>query len=137
MNHVWTIPLVAAAAPVAAQTVETASGDWSNIPEMRQQVSATADPTTIAAIAQLIDRGECTIAGQRRGRLDMRVPFLVQFKADGSIDRLVVHSLGCPRAEGLVAGEVLRLVQSGGFAPTGDRREGWFRSEVGFSHLER
>jgi hypothetical protein len=129
--------LLAAAAPAAAQTVETASGDWSNIPEMRHQVGATIDADVITAIAGLIDRNECTIAGQRHGRLDMSVPFLVQFKADGSIDRLVVHSVGCPRAEGLLAGEMLRLVRNGGFAPTGDRREGWFRGQLSFSHLER
>ena len=67
----------------------------------------------------------------------MSVPFLVQFRADGSIDRLIVHSVGCPRAEGLLAGEMLRLVRSGGFAPSGERREGWFRGQLSFTHLER
>lgn len=136
MKFVWATPLLLLAAPVTAQTVETATGDWGNIPEMRHEVSATVEPDVVTAIAGLIDRGECTIPGQRRGRLSMTVPFLVQFKADGSIDRLIVHSLGCARAEGLLAGEMLRLVRNGGFAPTGRRRQGWFRGEVGFSHSE-
>ena len=137
MKHLWATALLLAAAPAAAQTVETATGDWSNIPQMQHQVGATIDADVITAIAELIDRAECTIPGQRRGRLDMSVPFLAQFKADGSLDRLVVHSVGCARAEGLLAGELLRLVQSGAFAPAGERREGWFRGEVSFSHLER
>ena len=137
MKHFWATAFLLAAAPVSAQTVETGTGDWGNIPEMRRLVSATVDDNVIAAIAELIDREECTIPGQRRGRLDMTVPFLVEFKADGSLNRVIVRSLGCARAEGLVAGEVLRLVQSGGFAPNGGRREGWFRSEVGFAYLVR
>ena len=138
MQQLWTAAILGlGATPVAAQTVETASGDGRNIPEMRHQVGATIDADVITAIAGLIDRGECTIPGQRRGRLDMAVPFLVQLKADGSIDRLIVHSVGCARAEGLLAGEMLRLVQSGAFTPSGGRREGWFRGRVSFSHYER
>ena len=135
MRHLWAAPLLLFAAPAAAQTIETASGDWSNIPEMRRQVGATIDPDVVDAIAGLVDRSECTIPGQRRGRLDMSVPFLVQFKADGSIDRLIVHSVGCPTAEGLLAGEMLRLVNSGGFAAPRERRQGWYRGQLGFSHL--
>jgi hypothetical protein len=66
----------------------------------------------------------------------MSVPFLVQFNASGSIDRLVIHPLGCARAEGLLAGAVLRMVEHGGFQPVGGRREGWFRGQVGFAHSE-
>ena len=136
MKYLVTAVLLFAAAPAAAQTIETASGDWSNIPVMRQQVGASVDSDAVAAIAEMVDRGECTIPGQRRGNLDMNVPFLVQFKADGSIDRVVVHSLGCARAEGLLAGAVLRLMQRGAFEPAGGRREGWFRGEVGFAHSD-
>jgi hypothetical protein len=111
-----------------------ASGDWSNIPEMRSRQGVTVSADTVGAIAEMVDRGECTIAGQRRGRLNMNVPFLVQFKADGSIDRLVIHAVGCSRAEGVLGGAILRLVQSGDYAPVGPHREGWFRGEVGFSN---
>lgn len=136
MRHVLTAALLLAAAPVAAQTMETSSGDWSNIPEMRQQVGAAVDPDVVAAIAEMVDRRECTIAGQRRGNLDMSVPFLVQFKADGSIDRIVIHAIGCGRAEGLLAGAALRLMQHGAFEPAGGPHEGWFRGELSFAHSD-
>ena len=84
-----------------------------------------------------MERGECMIAGQRRRNLDVNVPFLVLFNASGSVDRLVIQPLGCARAEGLLAGAVLRLVQHGGFTPIGSRREGWFRGEVGFAHFQQ
>jgi len=136
MKHLFAAALLLAAAPAAAQTIETASGDWRNIPEMRQQVGASVDANAVAAISEMIDRGECTIPGQRRGSLDMNVPFLVQFNANGAIDRLVIHPLGCARAEGLLAGAVLRMVQQRGFEPVGGRREGWFRGQVGFAHSD-
>jgi hypothetical protein len=136
MKHLLAAALLLAAAPAAAQTIETASGDWRNIPEMRAQVGAAVDANAVAAISEMVDRGECTIPGQRRGNLDMTVPFLVQFDAQGAIQRLVIHPLGCARAEGLLAGAVLRLVQHGGFAPVGGRHEGWFRGQVGFAHSD-
>jgi len=136
MKHLLAAALLLAAAPAAAQTIETASGDWRNIPEMRQQVNTGVDANAVAAISEMIDRGECVIAGQRRGNLDMTVPFLVQFTASGSISRLVIHPLGCARAEGLLAGAVLRMVEHGSFTPVGGRREGWFRGQVGFAHSD-
>jgi hypothetical protein len=136
MKHLLAAALLLAAAPAAAQTIETGSGDWRNVPQMRQQVGAAVDADAVAAISEMIDRGQCVIPGQRRGNLDMNVPFLVLFNASGAIDRLVIHPLGCARAEGLLAGAVLRLVQHGGFEPVGGRREGWFRGEVGFAHSD-
>ena len=136
MKHLLAMALLLAAAPAAAQTIETASGDWRNIPEMRQQVGASVDSNAVAGIAEMVDRGECVIPGQRRGSLDMNVPFLVQFNASGGIDRIVIHPLGCARAEGLLAGAVLRMMERGAFQPAGGRREGWFRGQVGFAHSE-
>ena len=136
MKHILAAALLLAAAPAAAQTIEVASGDWRNIPEMRAQVGAAVDSNAVAAIAEMVDRRECTIPGQRRGNLDMTVPFLVQYDAHGAIQRLVLHPLGCARAEGVLAGALLRLVQHGAFAPAGGPREGWFRGEVGFAHSE-
>jgi hypothetical protein len=125
--------LLAAAVPAAAQTVETATGDWSAIPEMRRQNGASIEVDAIAAISEAMERGECVISGQRRRNVDVNMPFLVLFNASGAVDRLVIQPLGCPRAEGLFAGAVLRMVQRGAFTPSGQRRQGWFRGEIGFA----
>lgn len=134
MRHLFAAALLVAAVPVGAQTVEVASGDWSNIPLMQVRQGVTVDANTVGAIAEMVDRGECAISGQRRGRLNMTVPFLVQYNAQGGPDRVVIHSVGCARAEGILGGAILRMVQNGDVAPPGGRREGWFRSEVGFSN---
>ena len=132
MKHLFAAALLLAASPAAAQTVETAQGDWSSIPEMQHQNGAVIEADAIAAIAEAMERG-CTVSGQHHGNLDLTMPFLVLFKADGSVERLVIRPMGCARAEGLFAGAVLRLVQRGGFTPRGQRRAGWFRGEIGFN----
>ena len=133
MKQIFAAALLFAAAPVAAQTVETATGDWNAIPEMQQVNGAALEPDVIAAIAETMHYRECVIEGQHRNNVDVDMPFLVLFKADGTVDRLVIRPLGCARAEGLLAGAVLRLVQRGGFTPQGQRRQGWFRGHIGFA----
>ena len=125
--------LLLGSAPAAATIIESGTGDWSGIPMMRAQVGVGLDGDAVGAIDALLARRECAIAGQRRGNIDMRVPFIVLFNASGAVDRLVVQRLDCPRAEGVLAGEVLRMIERGAFAPEGGRREGWFRGEVSFS----
>src|SRR5947199_578811 len=58
MKHLWAAALLLAAAPAAAQTIETGSGGWSNMPEMRQQDGKSIDPDAVAAFAEMVDRGK-------------------------------------------------------------------------------
>ncbi|HEY5720701.1 MAG TPA: hypothetical protein VIT45_00105 [Allosphingosinicella sp.] len=125
--------LMFGAAQLSATTVESGTGDWSNIPEMRQMVDSI-DSDTVAAIHEMIESGECTIEGQRAGKLDMTVPFLIQVNESGKIDRLVVEKFGCEKAEGLLAGALLKLLDRGGYRPKGGMHEGWFRGDVSFAH---
>ena len=63
MKHLFAAILLLAAAPVAAQTVETATGDWSDIPEMQQVSGAAIEPNVIAAIAESMQYRECVHRG--------------------------------------------------------------------------
>ena len=125
--------LLLGSASASAATIEVGTGDWSNIPEMRQLVDSI-DSNTVAAIHETIESGECKIEGQREGDLDMTVPFLVQFDANGSVQRLVIEKMGCAKAEGILAGALLKLIDRGGFRPVGGMQQGWFRSQVSFAH---
>jgi hypothetical protein len=118
-----------------ATTVEVATGDWSNMPQLRRTMESI-DSNAVAAIYESVESGECVIQGQRKGKLDMSVPFLIKFDASGTPERLIIGKMGCERAEGILAGALLKLVDRGVYRPTGARREGWFRSEVSFSHYE-
>jgi hypothetical protein len=125
--------LLLGSASASAATIEVGTGDWSNIPEMRQLVDSI-DSNTVAAIHETIESGECVIAGQREGDLDMTAPFLVQFDASGNLQRLVIEKMGCAKAEGILAGALLKLIERGGVRPVGGMQEGWFRSQVSFAH---
>ncbi len=127
--------LFLAVAPASATTVEVGTGDWRNIPEM-QQFGEALDSNAVAAIYESVETGECTIPGQRKGKLDMTVPFLIQVNASGGIDRLIVEKMGCTKAEGILAGALLKLIDRGAFHPRGGMREGWFKGEVSFSHYD-
>jgi hypothetical protein len=136
MMRVLGAAFLLAAIPAAAQTIETGSGDWSNIPELSQPARAAVDKDIVAAVAEAVDRGECKIPGQRRGNLDMKVPFLVHYRAGGPFDRVVIHSLGCARAETLLGGAVWHLLRQGAFQSAHAPHEGWYRGEVVVAHSD-
>ena len=127
--------LLLGSAPASATTVEVGTGDWRNVPEM-QQFGEALDSNAVAAIYEAVETGECVMPGQRKGKLDMTVPFLVLFTPSGSIERLVVEKMGCTKAEGIIAGALLKLIDRGAFHPRGGMREGWFKGEVSFSHYD-
>jgi hypothetical protein len=133
VKYLFAAALLLAAAPVAAQTIETGSGDWRNVPALRQ-AGSSIDADTVSAIVEMAESGECTLTGRRGRNINVDVDFVVQYNAQGSIDRLVLQPIGCARADGVLAGAVLRLLRNGGFAPPGGAREGWFRGSVGFTH---
>jgi hypothetical protein len=139
-----TLKLVLAAAAAAlpvgtalasAATIEVGTGDWRNIP-MMQQFGEALDSNSVAAIYEMAEKGKCVMPGQRKGKLDMTVPFIVLFAPSGSIDRLVIEQMGCTKAEGVLAGALIKLIDRGAFRPSGGMREGWFRGEVSFSHFD-
>jgi hypothetical protein len=125
--------LMIGSAAMAAPTVEVGTGDWDNVPEMRQMVDSI-DSDTVAAIHEMIENGECTIDGQRAGKLDMSVPFLIQIDEHGQISRVILQKFGCDKAEGVLAGALLRVLERGGYKLRGGKHEGWYRSHVSFAH---
>jgi len=135
MKHLVLAGLFVASAAAAAPTLETGNGDWSNIPRMSPRGSATIDTDVVTAMIGLVDSGECNIPGQRPGRISMSVPFLTKFDAQGVAERVVIRPVGCTRADGLLAGEVRRMLETRIFRPEGGEQEGWFRGEIAFSYF--
>ena len=125
--------LLMAASTAQAMTIETASGDWSDIPLMKSRGYSLNEPV-ITRVYDLVRTGSCTIEGQSRKKLDMTVPFLVHYRSDGTPDRLVLSKIGCAEAESVIGGALVVLVDKGQFQSTGVNRAGWYRSEVSFSY---
>jgi len=127
--------LLLGSTPASATTVEVGTGDWRNVP-MMQHFGEALDSNSVAAIYEMVESGECVMPGQRKGKLDMTVPFIVLFTPSGTVDRLVIEKMGCTKAEGIIAGALLKLIDARAFRPSRGRREGWFKGEVSFSHYD-
>lgn len=133
MKH-WIIGagLLAASATAGAQSVEVASGNWSNIPVAvaRGQMRMTGE--MMERMHQLAAQSSCEVRGFTRTNIEMTVPFLIRFTPDGTVERVVVRRLGCPQLESMLGSIVLQLAQAGEYRPTGENEERWYRSELSF-----
>jgi hypothetical protein len=121
------------AQPALAQSVEVAEGDWSGIP-----VAASIDgPEWMSAasmdrIDKLVAAGKCPRAGNKR-RINLNVPFLMQFDGGGVAQRIVVQRLGCPELETVLSGIIRGRLLQGFYKPTGKNEAGWYRSQITYS----
>jgi hypothetical protein len=121
-------------APATAQTVQIADGNWSSIPRMIQTDTVELSQATMAKIDTLVAKGKCARIG-RKNKVNLDVPFLLQFKPNGVADQIVVKRIGCPEVEQVLAGVAVAFAKSGKFRPTGENQTGWYRSEISY-HLE-
>ena len=132
-RHFLALAMLAAAGTAPAQKVETAEGDWSDLPLMRFVDTANISPSSVLEIQKLVTSGQCQLAGVSKRKLDMTVPFLVRFSPSGNVEHVVLRKLGCPKAETILAGAVLAMLKARAFRPTGENQTGWYRSELSFA----
>ncbi len=126
------LALILASTTAGAQSVEVASGDWSNIPTIRPRGVMHMGPRVLNQMHDMAAREVCTLPGFTQRRIDLAIPFIIRFTPAGGVERLVVRDVGCRELETLVAGLVLRMTEAGEFSPTGTNRAGWYRSELSF-----
>lgn len=112
-----------------AQTIESAVGDWSSIPEMPARAPLTLSNGAMERIDAIVAGGQCPAAG-RKDRIRLDVPVLVQFENTGKPLRVVVRKMGCPEVEQIVGNAALQSARARKFQPTGVNQTGWYRSEI-------
>lgn len=118
-------------APASAATIEVASGDWSNIPEIAYKGYPRVPLETAFRIQQSLANGECSLPGQSEDKFDLTVPFLVRFEPDGGVDKVVLQRLGCDRAESLTGQVLVKIIEAGGYKPsTKVNATGWYRGKI-------
>jgi hypothetical protein len=122
--------LTLAATPAGAQKVESAGGNWSQIPPMEMSDYRSVSAEIIDRLHALGRRGECRVPGLSARSIDIDVPFLVRFTAEGAAEHIVVRKLDCPEAESLLAGIVTDWVRQGNVKSTGENQERWYRSRI-------
>ena len=81
MRAVWTLSLLVAAASApasasaAAVTVETATGDWSKLPQMSQRGYEHLNEKMQAKLFEIAESKQCPSFMLNQGRLDFRIAF--------------------------------------------------------------
>ncbi len=141
MRHLLALPLAAALAAASAPsvTVETADGDWSNLPRLTHAGSDHLNTKAMVRLHEIASQGQCKLPGYSGRRLDLRLSFAAQFDPDGTLRRVVLPRLNCPEAEGIIGGAVLEMMKGGDYRPTGKNPDGWYRGNFtfGYAGLDR
>ena len=136
MKRLVLIPLLlTASAAVATEPlpkVETATGNWSELPRLESRGYSKLDSNAMQRIWEIAKERKCRIPGYVTGKLDMRVNFAVQYDPTGKLARVVLPPLDCPEAEGIIAGAVIAMVQGGDFRRKGESPEGWYQGDLFF-----
>ena len=128
------LALAGAAVPSAAQTVQSAEGDWSSLPPLRFSKLNLISAEVPEAMQQLVSSGECQLSGVSTRGVDMSVPFLVRFSPSGDVQDVVVRKLGCSKAEAILGAAIIKLAQARTLKATGVNSTGWYRSELNFTY---
>jgi hypothetical protein len=128
------LALAGMAVPSAAQTVQSAEGDWSGLPFLIFGEDEIISGEVPAALQQLVTSGECSLRGVSKRKVDMTVPFLVRFSSANTVEQVVVRKLGCAKAEAILGATIVRLAKAGTLKPTGENNTGWYRSELSFEY---
>ena len=127
--------LLAASAATANVKVETATGDWSSLPQLSQKGYDHLDPKMKLKLYEIASSNKCPAFGIKHDRLDFRVGFAVQYDAAGQPSHLLLPKLNCPEAEGVAAGALLQMLSAGDYGPTGKSVNGWYQGTLGFEFL--
>jgi hypothetical protein len=125
--------LAAIATPASAVTVETAAGDWSNLPKLSQRDSNHLDEKMQAKLFEIAQSNRCPAVALKQGRLDFNISFATQYAPDGTLQRIVLPKLDCAEAESVIGGALIEMAQGGDYAPTGKSPAGWYRGALAFS----
>ena len=125
--------VTAAVASAASVSVETATGDWRDLPQLNQRGYDHLSEKMRAKLFEIAESKSCPSFLLSQGRLDFRIGFAAQYDSAGSLTRLVLPRLGCPAAESVAGGAVLGMLQAGDYAPSGKSSTGWYQGTLGFS----
>jgi hypothetical protein len=130
MKTILAVAALAVSTTALAQTVEVATGNWNDIPQVKKQPPIRMADRTMARIDGLLKQGKCQRFGNGKV-IKMDVPFLLQFGA-GGVERIVVRRIDCPELESLIGGTLASHAKEGLFKPTGENGTGWYRSNFSY-----
>jgi hypothetical protein len=122
--------LVAASAPNL--NVIAATGDWSQLPPIRENGTDHQSKNLMLALDAIATKHECALPGFKGDRFDFNMSFAAQFDPDGTPRQIIIPKLNCPKAEAVIGGTLKEMILGGDFKPTGQSPGGWYRGDLSF-----
>lgn len=123
------IGLALISAPLAAHSVETAKGNWTDIPLLARHHTVRLNEQAMAGVDAAVAEGKCSAISQGK-RINLDMDFLVEFARDNSIKRVIVEEIGCPEVEQIAATATSQAASKGWLKPTGENETGWYRGSI-------
>jgi len=136
MSRLFLLALLTAAASVPATAgvmVATATGDWSNLPQLSQRGYNHLDEKMQAKLFEIAQSNTCPSFVLQRGRLDFHVTFATQYAANKALQAVLLPKLDCREAESVLGGALLEMVQKGDYVPSGNSDSGWYQGALTLS----
>ena len=125
---------ISATSAAAQTTVDVGTGDWSRIPEVQPRGQLRMADAQMDAIEQIAEQRRCNVPGLSPQAVDISVPFLIRYGANGSVERIVLQDLRCPELEVALGAAVLHLARADEYRPRGNTIPGWYRSQIAFAN---
>jgi hypothetical protein len=120
------------AASPAPVSVVAATGDWSKLPPIGQSDTLHQSKNLILALDRIASNHECALPGYNGRRFNFKVTFAAQFSPDGTLNKVVVPKLDCPKAEAALGGALKEMIEGGDYRPTGQSPAGWYQGQFSF-----
>jgi hypothetical protein len=127
----WLGAALLLSAPLTAQSVEVAAGDWSTIPLLGKQSTVGMGMEATNKIDKIVASGGCDAIVHNR-TIDLHLAFLVEYTPTGEAKRIVVQRIGCPDVEKIAAASALYAVEKGIVRATGENEAGWYRGAISY-----
>ena len=104
MKFVFAAPLFLAlmAASAPPVSVIAATGDWSNLPPLRNNGTDHQTKNLIVALNKIATTRQCALPGYTGTNFNFDVSFAALFNPDGTVQQIVIPKLNCPKAEALL-----------------------------------
>jgi len=121
--------LTAASAPPVS--VIAATGDWSHLPQIRDNGSDHMSKNLMMALNDIAVKHECALPGFEGTRFNFNMSFAALYDADGNLRQIVIPKLNCPKAEAVIGGTLKEALQGGDYRPTA-KTTAWYQGMVSF-----
>jgi hypothetical protein len=133
MKYLLAAPLFMALAAASAPPVSViaGTGDWSNLPQIRDNGSDHLSKNLMMALNDIAMKHECALPGFQGTRFNFNMSFAALYDADGNLRQIVIPKLNCPAAEAIIGGTLKEALQGGDYRPT-EKTTAWYQGLISF-----